>query len=66
MSIKMNKVNRNMNLWIVAMTTLVIGFAFVGNANSAIRKVCLVSVSDNGTVAYSTSACKMDAPSPKI
>lgn len=62
----MNKVNRNMNLWIVATATLVMGFAFAGNANSALRKVCLDSVSDNGTVTYSTSACKIDAPSPKI
>lgn len=66
MSIKMNKVNRNMNLWIVATATLVMGFVFVGNANSAIRKVCLDSISDNGTRVMTTSACKIDAPSPKI
>ena len=66
MSIKMNKVNRNMNLWIVATVTLVMGFVFVGNANSAIRKVCLDSISDNGTRVMTTSACKIDAPSPKI
>ena len=62
----MNKVNRNMNLWILAISTLVMVFAFVGNANSAIRKVCLDSISDNGTRVMTTSACKIDAPSPKI
>jgi len=55
-----------MNLWIVATATLVMGFVFVGNANSAIRKVCLDSISDNGTRVMTTSACKIDAPSPKI
>ena len=59
-------INRNINIWIVATSTLVIGFAFAGNANSAIKKVCLDSVSDNGTVTYSTSACKIGVPSPKI
>lgn len=57
MSTKMNKVNRNMNLWILATTTLVIGFAFVGNANSAIRKVC-PEILDNGTKVYSVDFCK--------
>ena len=55
-----------MNLWIVATATLVMGFVFVGNANSAIRKVCLDSISDNGTRVMTTSACKIDAPYPKI
>jgi hypothetical protein len=62
----MNKVNRNMNLWIVATSTLVMGFAFASNANSAIRKVCLESISDNGTRVMSTSACKVNTPSPRI
>ena len=55
-----------MNLWIVATATLVIGFAFAGNANSALRKVCLDSVLDNGTRVMITSACKVNAPYPKI
>ena len=65
MSNKMN-INRNMNLWIVATATLVIGFAFAGNANSALRKVCLDSVLDNGTRVMTTSACRVNAPYPKI
>jgi hypothetical protein len=55
-----------MNLWIVATSTLVMGFAFASNANSAIRKVCLESISDNGTRVMSTSACKVNTPSPRI
>lgn len=51
MSNKMNKVNRNMNLWIVATTTLLVGFVLASNVNGAIRKVCPV-VTDNGTKIY--------------
>ena len=47
----MNKVNRNMNKWIIATAMLTIGFVFASNANGAIRKVCSV-VSDNGTKIY--------------
>jgi len=47
----MNKVNRNMNLWIVATTTLLVGFVLASNVNGAIRKVCPV-VTDNGTKIY--------------
>lgn len=57
MSIKMNKVNRNMNLWIVATSTLLVGFVLASNANGAIRKVC-TKVSDNGTKIYSVDFCK--------
>lgn len=62
----MKKVDRNMNLWIVATATLVMGFVFTSNANSAIRRVCLESISDNGTKIMTTSACKVDAPKPRI
>ncbi len=57
MSIKMNKVNRNMNLWIVATSTLLVGFVLASNANGAIRKVC-PQVLDNGTKIYSVDFCK--------
>jgi len=35
-------------------------------ADGAIRKVCIESISDNGTVEYSTGACKLHAPIPKL
>ena len=66
MSIKMNKVNRNMNVWIAATAMLTIGFVLASNANGAIRRVCLESISDNGTRIMTTSACKVDAPKPRI
>ena len=62
----MNKVNKNTNLWILATATLIVSFVFAGNANSAIRKVCLDSVLDNGTRIMTTGACRVNAPSPKI
>tara|TARA_Y100000817_G_C16559392_1_gene412453 strand:- start:85 stop:273 length:189 start_codon:yes stop_codon:yes gene_type:complete len=62
----MNKVNRNMNLWILGVSILVTGFVFAGNANGAIRRVCLESITDNGTKVMTHSACKVDAPTPKI
>jgi len=57
MSIKMNKVNRNMNLWIVATAMLTIGFVFASNANGALRKVCTKTL-DNGTKVHSVDFCK--------
>jgi len=45
---------------------LTIGFVFASNANGAIRRVCLESISDNGTRIMTTNACKVDAPKPRI
>ena len=66
MSNNMNKVNRNINLWILGVSILVTSFVFAGNTNGAIRRVCLESITDNGTKVMTTSACKIDAPYPKL
>ena len=48
-------------LYVLVLTTFYATFS-----EGAIRKVCIESISDNGTIRYSTSACKLHAPSPKL
>ena len=47
----MNKINRNMNAWILSTVGMVAALVIANSANGAIRKVCPV-VSDNGTKIY--------------
>lgn len=48
---KVNRVNRNMNAWIVATFGIVAALIIANSANGAIRKVC-PQVLDNGTKIY--------------
>ena len=53
----MNKVNRDMNLWMLSTIGIVAALVIANSANGAIRKIC-PQVLDNGTKIYSVDFCK--------